>query len=212
MLNYEVKLPAFEKHDCKILFIHIPKTGGTTVEETFIENGFSMTYRRGGKYGPLSQDDKLRGCSPQHMHAELLAKEFCSSDFDYIFTVVRHPASRLVSEYKFQKRTTIAETFPSISEWIATLPAILEADPFKFDNHLRPQHEFIWPDCCRIFKLEDGLDAIMNQISREVTDVSYTGLHHILLKEERQSELERLANDFVRQHYKLDFEKFGYLT
>ena len=67
-------MPIFSKAGMEVLFIHIPKTGGTTIEESFCAERFSMSYRRGGYYGPILGFDRDNGCPPQHMHAPLLEK------------------------------------------------------------------------------------------------------------------------------------------
>ena len=96
-------MPIFEKDNQAIMFVHVPKAAGTSVEEVFCSNGFKMSYRRGGRYGELTEFDIANGCSPQHMHAKLLEKNFDAAKFDYVFGIVRSPLDRLVSEYNFRR-------------------------------------------------------------------------------------------------------------
>ena len=77
------------------------------------------------------------------MHRRLLETVFNGDTFDYSFTLVRHPVERFVSEYKFQVAASKRPDFAPIAEWIEDLPTKLPENPFAFDNHLRPQHEFI---------------------------------------------------------------------
>src|SRR5690554_502775 len=92
-------MPVMSKHDVNILFIHIPKTGGTTIEDVFRRSGFSVSYYEPRAKTKLGSPNKIRLCSPQHMHAYQINSIFDLSKFDYVFGVVRDPLTRAVSEY-----------------------------------------------------------------------------------------------------------------
>jgi hypothetical protein len=145
-------MPVFFKGNYRILFIHVPKAGGTSIEAFFEANGFKTAYLdRGGSPESLNG---VRRCSPQHMHAALLQALFDPDKFDYVFMTVRHPVRRLLSKVVMElgKAATVAR----LEQWITdNIPKVV-ADPLHLDNHLRPQSDFVVPGA-DIFKLEDGL-------------------------------------------------------
>jgi Sulfotransferase family len=204
-------MPIFEKGAFKILFIHIPKTGGTTIEETFVRNGFKMSYRRGGRYGKLNEFDRNNGCSPQHMHADLLAKHFIRSDFNYVFCTVRHPESRFLSEWRSRKRD-FPNVDPDCLDAVADhLPPSYARNPFLYDNHLRPQHEFLWghPE---VFRLEDGLQSTFDAVSERIGyRLRYQGLR-LQAARGKPPSLGPRTRKFIHEFYREDFLRFGYPT
>lgn len=63
-------MPVFVKNNLKVLYVHIPKTGGTYIEDLFRQNGFDVKFWESNLLGGA-----LR-CSPQHYHHELLNNIF----------------------------------------------------------------------------------------------------------------------------------------
>ena len=150
-------MPIFTKNNIYILYVHIPKTGGSSVERLFNKNQWQLFYIDEGK--KPGQLNKITRCSPQHMHLEMLQTVFDLEKIDYMFMTVRHPVDRLISEYRMrngpQKGLTLADWFER------ALKAYLK-NPFCFDNHLRPQSEF-WHPSFQVCKLEDGLSQIIKE-------------------------------------------------
>ena len=60
--------------------------------------------------------------------------------FDYIFSVVRDPVARLVSEYKWRLAHPWAADGSEL--WYGRVRDLFSSDPYLFDNHLRAQIEF----------------------------------------------------------------------
>ncbi|MBN9509331.1 MAG: sulfotransferase family 2 domain-containing protein [Alphaproteobacteria bacterium] len=144
-------MPVFFNDSIKILYIHIPKTGGTSVTLFFERNGFQTAYLDGDIL-PTGLNT-VRRCSPQHMHAETLNAVFNLGKFDYRFATVRNPLSRIVSEYKM--RFAGREDPTPLDAWLREILARYQHNAYIHDNHIRPQTEFLVPDC-EVFKLEDG--------------------------------------------------------
>ena len=144
-------MPVLFNGSIRILYIHIPKTGGTSVTRFFERNGFQTGYLD-ATVSPASLN-AVRWCSPQHMHAQMLNTVFNVARFDYVLATVRHPLSRIMSEYRMLFEAH--EDPPPMDAWIEQTLSDYRRTPYMHDNHIRPQTEFLVQDC-DIFKLEDG--------------------------------------------------------
>jgi len=158
-------MPVFSKGDKSILFIHIPKSAGSSVERIGAEAGWSESFSIRGK---SLRDIFYFKASLQHLHAEALSKLFYFDRFDSIFTIVRNPFSRFKSEYYWQRSQLITNL--GVDDWVRDTLARYENDNHIYDNHIRPQVDFI-PDCqgLEVFKLEQNgvvrASEIFNRLS-----------------------------------------------
>ncbi len=81
-------------HSLKLLFIHIPKTAGDSIESFFnMQDSDSM-------YNP----NPIYNYSPQHYPIDILKKVVKDYDGLYKFAFVRNPYTRMVSEYLYINR------------------------------------------------------------------------------------------------------------
>lgn len=153
----------FRKDDRSVLFAHIPKTGGSAVEKTFAGSGWAVSYLD-GKVGPGTVNH-VRKCTPQHMHAEMLETVFRLDRFDAIFAIVRDPIARYRSEYLWRRRKLdeIPLAPERVERWSLAEFGKYDAWPFMWDNHLRPQVEFLLPEMM-VFHFEDGLEAALRTL------------------------------------------------
>jgi Sulfotransferase family len=153
-------MPIMVREESAILFIHIPKCGGSSFEKGMSNRGWRelLSIR-----GMNTKQLKFMRCSPQHMHAELLNRMIYPELFTHIVALVREPVSRLKSEYAWQKVQGITNLSPDT--WIEHVFAEFAKNPFAYDNHIRPQNEFIL-DKGLIFRLEeDGINQVLNVVS-----------------------------------------------
>jgi hypothetical protein len=146
-------MPLFLKANHAVLYIHVPKTGGTAVEAFFAANGFRTEYLDTG--GPASLN-RFRRCAPQHMHAEQIKAIFRPLRLDYVFMTVREPLARLLSEYKMHLRGK--ESVAQLDEWFDQMCKRYQEDSYIAENHFRPQCEF-WMPGCEVYKQEEGFEC-----------------------------------------------------
>lgn len=151
-------MPIFRKDGRNILFVHVPKCGGASIENAFKASGYNALYLDGRGRGP-STVNHLRRCTPQHMHAELLQQLFRIERFDLVFMLVRDPIDRFRSEYLWQNRKADAPAVGArdVSAWATHAFKAYRTNPFLYDNHMRPQCQF-WLPAALVYHMEDGLE------------------------------------------------------
>ncbi len=174
----------------------------------FIANGFRSEFL---DYRPEESFNHYRKCSPQHLHAAPLLMLLRPAKLRYVFMTVRHPLTRVLSEYKMQGRA--ARRAMPLSPWLDRAMTAYMDDPYTTDNHFRPQHEFIVPGC-DVFRQEKGYGQVFLERLSERTGMSFeantVGNYNA---DERQdvdeADIEKIR-PFVRQFYRQDFAAFGY--
>lgn len=142
-------MPLYRHDGNLVLFVHIPKTGGSTIEEALHNAGAKQALKH----------NKLMGFSnstPQHMTWDVTRFWIPKGFYDYAFAVVRHPLNRLMSEYYY--RTSLADApLPEFEKWVVQKFKRHKEYPYVNDNHIRPQVDFVGP-AVEIFRLEDGIE------------------------------------------------------
>lgn len=154
-------MPIFTFQNSTCLFIHIPKAAGTAFENAVVDNGWAKHFSING----LSPEQvSFIKVTPQHFHADLLESVFHFEYFNEIIIIVRDPVARMKSEFYWQE--TSGQTKLSAKAWIDHAFDSYAAEPTCYDNHLRPQVDFIPPaGQVRMFKLEeDGISRALDLV------------------------------------------------
>lgn len=208
-------MPVFSKDGKNVLFIHIPKTGGSSIDTVFRMSGYEMHFVDGDVgEGTINH---LRRCTPQHMHAAMLRQTFKLHRFDVIFMIVRDPVARFRSEYLWRnrKKKHIPTDAESVQTWADESFAKFADDSYTYDNHLRPQVDFLVPGA-KVYHIEDGMDSIL----ADLNDTYGLGLQEQAprLREgttktgvsSRDVVISPAVERRVKQFYRRDYEQFGY--
>jgi hypothetical protein len=206
-------MPVFVKGDKRVLFVHVPKTGGKSVERLFMDSGWSMHL--------WSSPKAERGfyftlrCPPQHLHAAQLRRLLKLRTFDLVLMVVRDPLARFRSEYLHGAGGPVALDAASVDQWAHDVFARYERNPYVRDNHLRPQVEFELPRS-EVYRLEDGLDAAIESVDRRHGlglngTLPHAG-HRVVQAgvSSRDVEISPSLERRLRDRYADDFRRFGY--
>lgn len=209
------------------LYIHIPKTGGTSIEKYFAQKEFHnicakdhinnskdfqdqwwiKRMQEDGKYLYSLQNFKCFCHSAQHMTLPEIRESMDISTVKRIIVSVRDPYARFLSDltYVFQGRK-----FANIDEMVDEYEKQISSDGYNaFDNHARPQHHFIKGivdcgvqyDIVRCEKLTHDMAELGYNDFDEKENCSHKDYTNLLSSE---------LCDLVQKHYKRDFVQFGY--
>lgn len=140
----------FQRHDkmacysekLKVLYIHIPKTGGTTIENILIDlyDFKRVTF----EYGSYDFVRDIRSRMGFYRYMMLYSNEAKIIDFSsyYKFTFVRHPHSRLMSAIKFicKIKSDFGDTVP---DNLLELYEEAEKNPFMYNHMIITQRQCI---------------------------------------------------------------------
>ena len=137
-------MPLFRIGGKSVLFIHIPKTGGTSVENLLSSQGPMSLHSLGQKANRvrMGAERQGRGIPLQHLHAAALTTLLQPQQVDYAFVIVRDPVDRLVSEYRHSRALGRPETRLGFSAWLRVSLAAVRLIPGFRNNHFRPQSDF----------------------------------------------------------------------
>ncbi|MEL6551565.1 MAG: sulfotransferase family 2 domain-containing protein [Pseudomonadota bacterium] len=203
-----------------IYFAHVPKCGGSAVETYLADRFGSVAFL---DHAFMSRDAQARwsATSPQHIDAAAFDTLFPRSFFDASFAVVRHPVSRLVSAYHFQREMERAiPEGQDFSTWLDTLPARLATQRDAYDNHIRPMSDLV-PGGAAVFHLEHGLDALVPWLDtvtgaatgpRRIARMNTRGAYATVTSEAAPKAVVTEADrDLISVLYAEDFARFSYV-
>ena len=215
-------MPSLSLSDRLIWFAHCPKAGGTSVEQAMVATwgqaighlqwGWDNWWHQGG----WQMADPPN--SPQHLIWADASVRLPRAP-DAAFALVRDPVARITSEYRWQRlaakkggrrspRAGKALSYLPFSAWLRLMLEVATINPYAFDNHFRPQTEFI-PDFARVFRLEDGMEHVRNWL----LDITQTPLavplgHALATRSYTQisdADAARISDFFAA-----DYARFGY--
>jgi hypothetical protein len=218
-------MPISDLHRC--IFIHIPKTGGTSLETAFDMFGRWQEENTTLMFGQIQSKELLaKGWNLrflQHLSwnelEEILPEEKRLGYFS--FSWIRNPWDRLVSIF-FNKDPDMLEFAAKQGLDLASLD--FKSFLFAIQNfehvHLRPQYEFIFD--------VNGIQQVdfIGQFERFNQDFTsmcaalqdHTGTQHTLILPHKNASTHRFYREYydnqtrhlVAKRYKMDIEKFGY--
>ncbi len=191
-----------------IFFVHVPKTGGTSMEDYLLR-----------RFGPLALTDVnkqhgVRGtylmAAVNHLSAIDL-REMIPVQSILVFALVRDPLQRLLSEYRWQSGASRMSRL-SFSSWLRVMDACVRIDPRAYGNHVRPQADLV-PAGAEVFRLEDGfgpavarIDAVTNSIASNI-EVGY-----FKARRKAQDDIPVFREDaaLIRGMHGADYDRFCY--
>jgi hypothetical protein len=199
-------MPFVRYKDRNVLFIHIPRTGGTAVDRWLNELGELKLFNHS-----LPAFSKV---TPQHLRINDVEELFGGSFFDYAFTIVRNPFDRIASEYRMRCNLGLNIHWqgpPRFPTWLENALEVYRKNPFHLDNHLRPQWEFVSARL-GIFRHEDGLATVLERVAGDIGAPRPGALAPKLARDEGAATVHFDVAETARvlDVYGRDFETFGY--
>lgn len=191
-----------------LTYIHIPKTGGSTIDRIFNMNKPDCLYNDNG---PLSNGrsfiiDRVE-FAPQHFTWDII-KERETSFYDQSikFSFVRNPYTRIISEYFWLKKY---KNFNPIDfeNWVVEFLSEINND------HKLPQSKFIPEEINFLGKTETFSDDINRFIDEYNLPFKYSGEKinkTIYNKDELVEKLSSRSIELINEIYKDDFFRFDY--
>jgi hypothetical protein len=201
-------MPYFKNNKLNLLFIHIPKTGGTSLEK-YLSNKYNIPLNANSLYSTSTTG--YQNVSLQHQTYNTLFKKKQKFGINFndikMISIVRNPYERIVSDLFFYKLITIntspAEVFKILQKYIVS---------DKYDNHNIPQHLFLFNNNkinkdIVVFKTETLTDELIKYGFKDFN------IHQNVNKNENINYYNFLNNDSIKlinNFYKKDFKLFDY--
>jgi hypothetical protein len=209
-------VPVMIKDGRSVLFIHIPKTGGTSVERLFKKSGWEQHLHERRQDQPVLFP--LLRCAPQHYHAALLAEMFDVTKFDLTVAIVRDPVARFRSEFAHRnaKVEPVDIDAERVTKWGKRILGRYQANNYHFDNHMRPQTEFLLPGT-EVYRLEDGIPEMIADLNTRFDLGLRTTVKHHLKSDQRglsssSVEVSPELRTLLHEVYAEDFSRLDYPT
>ena len=210
--------------DKNILFIHIPKTGGSIIEDEILKHTTQtlFSFFAVGQHDnalPLGNDilpPPFNKISLQHQYYSTLYKyrEKLNINFDNIkvFCCIRNPYDRVISDLFFLKLIKKDSSHETIKK--ALLNKYLYSDNLDTDGHQHPQYKYITDENekiipnIKIFKCEE-----LNNCNDELCE--FLDLKVNVVQENVNKDYSKYLNkeiiSIINEFYRKDFEIFGFL-
>lgn len=197
-------MPFIQHNGKRVLFVHIPKTGGTSIETWMREIAPLRLFSSGVPHASR--------CTLQHYRAQDIKALLGGNFFDYSLTVVRNPYDRIASAYRMRVQMAqgnILRAPPAFPVWLEEALDRQKREKFHLDNHLRPQWEFLGKGV-KVFRFEDGLFAPLAAMAARLDVEPPAEIPHELSSGKQEIEWEPADRIRVQDHYARDFETFDY--
>ena len=211
-------MPYFNnKKDINLLLIHIPKTGGSSLEIYF-----SIKYKILLNHESLRSETILEcfnNRSLQHFTFQDIINynnSFYNIDFNdlKILTIVRNPYDRVVSDLFWNKLITINSTKEEIyDELLNSYFNKYKENKDIYDNHVTPQYLYLLDNNNELLK--DIIILKTENLNNQMIDLGYKDFNfHSLNSRVDKRDIRKFLNNMsiqlINNFYAKDFEIFGY--
>ena len=210
-------MPIIKHNGQLIYFSHIPKCGGSTIENYLFQITKSNLSFVDTSFHRQPNQERWNNSSPQHILGSFVQRLFPIYYFNIFFSIVRNPINRFYSAFEFNKRKSLIDPSIDINYFVENF---LSFNPFQignYDNHFFPQVSFLYPKAnYQVFKLEDGLEPVKIYIDNIILGkdsgipMPHVDFHYddsiVITKQVLTSVSEKIIRDI----YKIDFDIFKY--
>jgi hypothetical protein len=212
-------MPYFQSKGINLLFIHIPKTGGTSVEN-YLSKKYEIPLNIKSLFGIIPYEVKsplmLQAISFQHIIYKVIVKYqklfgIKSLPNFKVVTIVRNPYERIISDLFFFK--IINTSFTPEKVYLCILNYLF--GPKNYDNHQLPQHVFIENKYgkipCHVFIMHtETLTEDMRKFGFEDFDTNANVNPYRKHIKSYYDYLNKKSIFVINKFYRKDFITFGY--
>jgi hypothetical protein len=209
-------MPYFKNNDINILFIHIPKTGGTSLE-IYFSSKFNIPLDYKSLYMFLDEETKIKNniiinSNLQHITYKIILKYKNEFGIDFnnikIITIIRNPYERIISDLFYLHKININSSKEEVFNIIHTY---LLAN--NLDNHNIPQNYFLTDDNNNI--IPDICILRTETLTNDMHNLGYTdfnGNHNVnSIKVNYYDYLNNESIELINNFYDDDFKIFNYI-
>lgn len=205
----------YERDGCKLVFFHIPRTGGRWVQWFLRENHFKFRL-----FDNIPDVDL--GFQLLHLPKFIVEQHYPQYDIDNQFTIVRDPIDRFLSGIGYHEVNNLFELSQmSDQEFKLHLDKVISSDQKK-TQILLPQHLYV-DDKVRTHKYENGLGEPLKQFLQDTFNIpSCRNMRELndrpgfnsnrdpqSLSKHRHLMPAKLLDNII-SYYERDYEIFGY--
>jgi len=206
-------MPYFKNNNINVLFIHIPKTGGSSVE-VYFSSKYNIELNNKSLFFELKPEFtnyiKLNS-SMQHISYKLIFKYKKVFNINFnniqILTIVRNPYERIISDLFFFNKITINTSKEEVYDIIKTY--ILSND---LDNHNVPQFNFILNKYNKIVPKIHILHT--ETLTNDMHNLGYTDFNNYVNSNPNKVNYYDYLNNYsiklINDFYHFDFVIFNY--
>ncbi len=202
-------------HEYKTIFVHVPKTGGQSIELVFL-NKLGLTWETRAPLLLRPTDDPTRG--PDRL-AHLFAREYVSLGYVdaetfaayFKFSVVRNPWARMVSLYKFSSQK-LGVTFAQFLDENVRRGILLKSG----GRGINPQKTYLYA--------EDGSLLVDRVLRFETLSKDFAEVSRVIFGQEEplpernvspdrtdyREFYDSAGRDLIAEKFRDDIETFGY--
>ena len=207
-------MPYFKNENVNILYIHIPKTGGSSIEKYFSK-----------KYNiPLNKDSlynhfffKGIHVSSQHITYNTIHEFNVKFKIDFnnlkIITSVRNPYERLISELFYINAININSTTFQVEQIIKAKMYALMKNIHIQDNHFMQQYKFLLD---KNNKINPNIIILKNEsLNKMMNNNGFSDFNEMRNSRNKNTInyykfLNKTSINIINKVYKKDFELFNY--
>ena len=212
-------MPYFKHKDIHLLLIHIPKTGGTSIERyIFSKYQYSLiNHKKLIGFLPESEMKRtgiyssLQHLTYQNMYDNSHYFEIDFSDNIQVITVVRNPYDRIISQLFYKKYLQYDDTPETANKVITSIMEKYIASPELEDFHYRPQYSYI------VDKNNELIDTITilktETLEEDMKKIGFTDFTMKINESKHKPSrdyLNKSSIDIINQIYEKDFLLLGY--
>jgi hypothetical protein len=208
-------MPYFKNNNVNVLFIHIPKTGGSSLE-CYFSSKFNIPLNNKSLFLGLKEEFTkylTLNSSMQHMPYKVIFnnRKLFNINFNNIkiITIVRNPYERIMSDLFYLSKITIDTSKEQVFNIIQTH---LSSEPKIVDNHNIPQFNYILDENNKILSNIHILHT--ETLTNDMHNLGYTDFNtYANSNPNKVNYYDYLNNDFIKlinDFYNLDFEFFNY--